>query len=254
MTGLNPQSFAPSASRRRSAARFTLVELLAAMAVLVILMGFLFQFLGSAQTTWSLTDTNARIYESAHIVFEVISKDLQSAIASDMSDAEIPFYFGNQTLGATYQNVYLCFVAAVEPSLTTGAETRLCEIGYECFTGTPTTDPQRTAQYCFGRSRTCDSSATDWNFYGSYPANWYSNPNNGAEKVVSGVESVEFRCYHPTTTMTGGNSYNELPRAVQVTITLFDPKLRTNWDNLAASVQARSRRTFTKMIFLTGGS
>ena len=93
----------------RTARRFTLVELLAAMAVLIVLMAMLFTFFSSAQRAWSLTETNSRIYESAQILFDVMGRDLQAAVFSDEEGRRIPFYFGDESPGTGQQ---LAFVAA----------------------------------------------------------------------------------------------------------------------------------------------
>lgn len=56
---------------------FSLIELLVAVAVLVILMGFLFQFTGSAQKLWSSNTARTEMSSQAEVVFDVLQKDLE---------------------------------------------------------------------------------------------------------------------------------------------------------------------------------
>ena len=65
---------------------FTLVEIMIAMAVLVIMMGFLFQFINSAQKLWSASTRTASLFDQAQLVLQLIEQDLQSALVVDEKD------------------------------------------------------------------------------------------------------------------------------------------------------------------------
>lgn len=231
---------------------FTLVELLAAMAVLVIVMGFMFNFLSNAQRTWSMMETNTRVYENARAALGLITRDLQGAIASDTDSREIPFFVGKTSPAAS--DSLLAFVTAQEPE--SSARTRLCEIHY-CQQSY-----RLTRAAAFDRNSSGEDS--DWDFFGdlhdddSSPGNsvpdWVDSRAN-RHVVIRGVENITFTCYHPGGTLTGGGNgtgYTYLPAAVQVSMTLFDEKLHGVWAALDANLKNRSRRTFTKTIFLRG--
>ena len=66
---------------RRPERFFTLIEMLAAMAVLSILMLMLFMFFGSAQKAWSHTEATAEVFENARVIFDIVQRDLQGSVA-----------------------------------------------------------------------------------------------------------------------------------------------------------------------------
>lgn len=237
--------------------RFTLIEILAAMAVLIVLMAMVFTFFASAQKAWSITDTNTRIYENARVAFDLISRDLQCAATSEEPAREIPFY---QAFGTDFdptnwnRRLGLYFVTVAEPA--SAAKTKLCEIGYQLYTGN---DASHSGdRFWFRRSRTCDSDGATWNFYGIPAAaggiipgtGWTDISATGAQKVIPGVESIRFDLF-PTATWNASKTLNELPKAVRVTITLFDPKLMTVPDAVRNAQIDKSKRTFSKLIFLS---
>lgn len=57
---------------------FTMLEILVATVVLVIMMGFLFQFINSAQKIWSASEITSGIFDQAQLVFNMLEKDLQN--------------------------------------------------------------------------------------------------------------------------------------------------------------------------------
>ncbi len=56
---------------------FTLIEVLAAVAVLVIMMGFIFQFTGSAQKLWASNTGRTEMAAQADAVFSLLQEDLE---------------------------------------------------------------------------------------------------------------------------------------------------------------------------------
>jgi len=222
--------------------RFTLIEILAAMAVLVVIMAALFQFLLSAQRAWTMTETNSRAYENAQIVFEIITKDLQSVMFSTTDNKEIPFYVGEATAKDDETKTHLSFVAAIEPA--TGAATRLCEVHYKCRTLTGSAD----YTYWFRRACVSDTEA-DWDFYGDTSTdtatNWVST-DGSAQKVVYGVKNLQLKCYDNSGVMAADSYATSTPAGVEITVTFFDEKLK----DAPAKVRDATNRTFTKLIFL----
>ena len=218
---------------------FTLVELLAAMGIPVLLMALLFDFFLSAQKAWSLSDSNAMVYENAQVAIDLITRDLQSAVACNEAGREIPFHWWPTT-----GEEKLSFVTRVDTNA--GAESDLCEVVYATIaTG--------SYKHMLRRAIDCDRNSggavnTDWDFYGGTTNAWAAT-HGGLQRVIEGVESVSFACYHPGV-MAAGNTYVVLPMAVQVSITLYDPRL----EDSPAVIRDRTKRTFTKLIFLPGRS
>ncbi len=223
---------------------FTLIEVLAAMLVLLIMMGVLFQFLGSAQRVWSLTDTNTRIHENARVLFDIITRDLQSVVASGEAGREIPFYVGDSD-GDTNAPL-LAFVSAVGPA--SGVHSRLCEIHYDCYSS----GGEDKWHYWFRRARTCDRLGSDadtmWDFYGDTASTDWVDSRQSFQRVVDGVAEIKVEHFGLPTPAPSPPVFTTLPKAVRVTVSLFDPKLATSQASEAA--RKRTMRTFTKTIFL----
>lgn len=220
---------------------FTLVELLTAMAILVILTGIMFQFIVGAQRAWTASSANARIYENARIAMELLSRDLRTAQVSDDSGREIPFCTGHAA-----DNIHVATVSVSDPLLP-AAESRLCEISYKHET-------TGAEKYILKRQSICDQDA-EWNFYGQTDKSWVTD-NTGSfgdhrdfHDLIDGVESFTMTFY-ANPNMAADTAYNRLPSVVAVSMTLFDPRLMTEWDNLSNERQDQERRTFSKMIFL----
>ncbi|MBT3377760.1 MAG: prepilin-type N-terminal cleavage/methylation domain-containing protein [Lentisphaerae bacterium] len=230
---------------------FTLVELLAAMAVLTIMMGFLFKFLQTAQQAWSLSDSNARIYQNAQIAFDLLGHDLRCAIASDTEDAEIPFWTsGTHDAADSAKQDVICFVAAVE-ARNDDAESRMVEVKYSHHTDEGG-DPDQS--YWLRRSLTSDRAgdpaAADpkWDFYGVTSGTVWANSAQNRHHIIDGVEEFEIQ-----TLPSANGTRNTLPSAVRIKLTLIDPEAtKANVPTpVRDKIKARSRRTFVKIVFLS---
>jgi len=189
---------------------FTLVEMVVAMAVLVILMLLLFRFLAGAQQAWSLSKANTRVYENARVALELIRRELLTAVASNESGRQIPFQAGNPCTFISATNI---------SSTSSGPDCKLTEVRYH------------------QSSDTLYREATD---FGGTSAD---------EEVVNGVDSFSMACFDSSGSLFTGSS-NELPAFVQVSITLFDEALMDLPAEVQAARKPETMRTFTKIIFL----
>lgn len=242
--------FTGDSSRRRA---FTLVELLAAMAIFTVMLGMVFAMLAGAQRAWSAVDRNTRIYENARILMDLITRDLQCAIASDAEGQEIPFrlfdhaYDTNMELSTDPEVV--AFVSAIDPG--SSAAARVSELQYSH-------DTSGDYAYMFRRSITSDNHS-EWDFYNfkgpdptdpSDDIDWLDHQN--FQRVVEGVESVQISCFDDNDEMTNySDSYAHLPTVVRVSFTLFDPSaLDVPAGDRRDQLINQSRRSFNKIIFL----
>jgi len=246
---------------------FTLIELMAAMVVLVIMMGFLFKFIVSAQTLWTASERNSRIYENAQILFELIGRDLSGAVASDRPGEEIGFWVG-PTDGGNGDKDFLAF--ATTSAANNDGLTSIWEVHYKWGEPGCTGD----GEYLIRRSVVADTDPDDdWDFYGDAETatpGWVDTDNLAdAQEVIDGVEKIEVTCYlaegevdssdkpkkaEPCTVST---AYPEVPAQVKITLTLVDPKAV---DKAIAKGLTGSdlhddldfcRRQFTKVILLS---
>lgn len=226
---------------------FTLLELMAAMIVLVIMMGFLFHFITSSQTLWSASERNARVYENGQIFFELIERDLRGAMANDAAGQEIGFWIENPS---TATGDFLTMVSNMPPPVDT--ESGVCEIHYRLVaTSNPTVFRLERAVV-----EQTDSTGA-WDFYGkngtSGPPSWVTTDGGASnwQEVIDGVESVDMTCYDTSgTALSQGRVYFALPAALRFTVTLVDQKVvDLGYTGTALSDRLdASRRQFTKVI------
>lgn len=71
---------------------YTLVELLVAVAILVLMMGFLFEFIIGAQRIWSASEKKANAFDTAQVALDVIETDLHNMRYLDEAGRRLPFY------------------------------------------------------------------------------------------------------------------------------------------------------------------
>jgi prepilin-type N-terminal cleavage/methylation domain-containing protein len=250
-----------SGQRQRSPGRlaFTLVELLVAMAILALLMTVVLRFLSEAQSAWNLSGSSARIYENAQVAMELITRDLQSAVACGSEGQEVPFRIWSPDPDVWLDGTapladrrLLSFVAHTDTN--DGADADLCEVRYELYTGDDGNADHVKQRYYFRRTRDCNRNSSgnvnpDWDFFGDTTGAWAETTGNTAHRVVSGVEALTFTCYGDSGAIAvpaGGTNLTSLPRAILITLTLFDENLRDG----PAELRDKTRRTFTKLVFL----
>ena len=95
---------------------FTLVEIMVTMAILVVMMSFLFQFVLGAQRVWSGTTKNMEIFEDAQAIFDVMEADLKNMICEipeDNPDGGILFYLDTESGSGDEKNRLkdMCFMS-----------------------------------------------------------------------------------------------------------------------------------------------
>ena len=89
---------------------FSLVELLIAMAILVLMMSFLLQFTNSARRIYAASNRYATTFEAGNILFQYLDRDLKNMTFRDREsnpDQEIPIYYKKSS-----DDCYLAFVTS----------------------------------------------------------------------------------------------------------------------------------------------
>lgn len=235
-----------SGRTRRSAVpcrarRFTLVELLAAMAVLVVMMFLLFRFIAGTQRAWSVANSSQEVYEKSRIALDLITRDLQSAVAraNDVPGQHIRF----QQVGADALRFVSDGVIGSE-----GADSQLVEVGY------------RLSSNILRRAYE-NSNCADWHIYQDRSgAESCINNQNGFQEVIEGVLGLQFFCYNDAMGVVspwlGSGIETGLPYAVDVRLRIMDGKSFNRWQLLTGPDKSRLESevalTFSKMIFLGG--
>jgi prepilin-type N-terminal cleavage/methylation domain-containing protein len=108
-TMVPPPRLPPPAFRRFAA--FTLLEVLVALAVMSMMMAFMFNLMGASLSFWETGNRRMEAAQAARIGLNIIAKDLENAFAGNMTS------FSSN--GTAYQN-YANFFASTAPPNTIG--------------------------------------------------------------------------------------------------------------------------------------
>lgn len=230
---------------------YTLVEIMVAMAILVIMMGFLFQFVIGAQRIWSASTRTGSLFEKAQIVFDVLETDLKNAQFSDEPGREIPFYVKKDS---TTEDVYLGLMSNFTSTAESAPETivdtypvlylfkKINNLLYRCAVDSSTFDSTPVSQwYCFGMDTSTDYFYQLINATGSP----FENKLDKFDIIANGVEGVTIQAM-PTVT----GYATERPKAVKVTLTLYDPEADKLEGEAITIRKKETTRVFTKIIFM----
>lgn len=219
---------------------FTIIELLAAMTVFLVIMVMLFSFFSSAQRAWSYTNATTELFSNARLALDVISSDLQAAIASenDVPGQSIKFHQGSANT--------LQFVTANR--FGDGYPLEYSYVGY------------RLANNRFQRASLSDTplagSAALYQNHPGITSAFYTTcaPESGV--VADGVLGLSFTCQESTMATPSYTQSSRLPAMVTVNLRLMDSKSMELYTRLSGTaredLESRMARNFTKTIFIGG--
>ena len=83
----------PNMHRIEKKHAFTLVEIMVTMAILVVMMSFLFQYVIGAQRIFTSSNRQAVLFDDAQIVLGLMENDLQNMVVSNEPGREIPMFY-----------------------------------------------------------------------------------------------------------------------------------------------------------------
>ncbi len=213
-------------TRRCRKGCFTLVELMAAMAIFLILMAALLTFLFSSQKVWSASSSRSRLYENAGMAFEMITRDLHSSLYDTQS---IPFWQKNSG--------ELSFVSVLYGVPGT-EKTNVCEVRYRMSNN----ELQRSL------FRISDP---EWDFYGNMSTSAFDDSD--FETVTEYLVDLEFSCYDADGNLIppSSGSLTPYPNSIKIDIGMLDPGSFLKWrESGNADILNDMQRNFSRTIFL----
>lgn len=252
---------------------FTLLELLASMAIFILLMFTLLTFFDSAQKAWTDSAHRSMLYENAAIVFNLIARDLQCIY---YEEDKTPFWHKgatNSTWGA-YRNPSLNFVSATSITQNNICNSKLSEIKYQLYYASTHSESSDgwLLRSITGDQTDAGADNSKWNYYDNFTvgrtgaSNAFSANSDSSEdfsKVIPYVTDLSFTCYKrdgteitPDTDSTS-SSVTEFPYSIRIDITLMDRNSFKKWQALdtagapnAATLKMNNERTFSRTILI----
>lgn len=248
---------------------FSLVELLAAMAVLSILILIAFEFFTTTQHTWTITEAKRSAFEDARIALDLISRDIESAYYGDGS---APFWHwkpaDRPSAWGEYRNELLAFVADTPVPPNSECTSTLCEVKYQLYYAAGRTTKNDIENEGWIRRSVTGNKVTNpikdnikWNFINNFIAGFTTNStipvsaltanstsSEDYQKLIPYVIDLSFTCDTDVdtgivippdiTTSTSADSYDVrtkqpfFPSIVIVSLTIMDKESWQKWIKL----------------------
>jgi prepilin-type N-terminal cleavage/methylation domain-containing protein len=200
---------------------FTLVELLAAMAVLAVLMAIIFGIFNQASKAWILAESRTENFQSARAALDLMCRELEGAMVGIRTNANgtrtrvniitfensgaaaIPtdsgtftptFATGYSSLNATPPNDAIFFITQAPDSKSSGSYIDMAECGYFVGFSTATSANGGIPKGFYGLLRHYARSSSDasWDFFSS-PNNWWSTEQAVKTPLLENVIRFELR-------------------------------------------------------------
>jgi len=240
---------------------FTLLEILVAIAVLVVMMGFIFQFINSALKIWSASKSTSEIFDQAQLVFDMLEHDLQNL--HFVSDEDYPGHaipMGVINVGAEHR---FFLVTAVSPSNEDNIGTHLV-----MYVWTDESDESSSQSESDESppppelSRNVLDDENSFFFYGCDPAKNLSTLTKNLpvplerEVIATGVQNLSIVPLPVGCFAEGEGYFTSCPKVVKVSLTLYDAaaiqQLQSGDADDAVLEQKKieTARRFSKIIFL----
>ncbi len=246
--------------------RYTLVEILVAMAILVIMMSFLFQFVIGAQRIWSASTRTSSVFEQAQVVLELLENDLQNSLVVDEKEnpgGSIPLLFRRDTSTGNLNDLYV---------FTSTDATANTDVGY--FSVYYTLINKVLYRYVVDNDIPVGSYTFTPHFvYGFNPIEHASQAtefvstvlpaivsNAEQNEVARGIESLKIELPSDSANdfveASGLFSFRKKPRVIRLTMSMFDSASVKALEDAGASAtivdekKTETMRTFTKIVFL----
>ena len=233
----------------RHSSRYTLVEILVAVAVLVIMMGFLFQFTIGAQRIWASTTARMTVADQAQGILNLLTDDLGQMVVDNTEGLEIGWNCipAPKTASVSTPNNLqnLCFYT-VDRGADTSSTFSFTRVNYSMA------QDATTGLYKLYRT---SSAVTDpkWDLIGgdakaptstSLVTATEDDDHLVAENIVSLVIQADTNPNESDSSL-----YTDKPRWIKATITVRIPEDLRNGENNDAD-KAKGDRTFTKLFLL----
>lgn len=208
--------------------RFTLIELLAAMALMFIVALLSVRFFSNLQNVLQHSAGRTASHEDARLALGLLARDLQTVVAraNDVPGSDIRIHQPNSTS--------LWFVT--DSSADSTGACSFVEVGYRLRGQT--------------LERACvDQSSAAWNLYGDRDD---ASDQDGYQTVIDGVTGFQIVCYDGQYVPTTPDQTTQLPSLFSIRISVLDPADAARWQSLPEAdrpaFEMRAARTFWKTI------
>jgi hypothetical protein len=209
---------------------YSLLELLVAMAVLIVIMLCMVTILSSAQGICSNSLGQDNVFSDSRTAFDLITRDLQSSLYQ-----EDKIFFWQESPEK------INFISVTGSSDTHGCS--VCEIRYKLD----------SADDFIKRSEISSDTPAKWNFYGNKSVSVWADDTDDFQKITPYVTGLKFTCFRKDGSVIAPDSgaLTEYPFSVKIDITVLGRTAYRKWkENNSNLFRKENERIFTKTVYL----
>ena len=258
----------PNMHRIEKKHAFTLVEIMVTMAILVVMMSFLFQYVIGAQRIFTSSNRQAVLFDDAQIVLGLLETDLQNMVVSNEPGHEIPMFYDKGTYNGKTYHILMMVTANESTKLSSSDEKTL--VGYYLVIYCYSEDEEKLYRVAIDNEDALDiSNLEPWDFYGLDYVGGTSSPTNSdrsdlisryainmVKKMTSDYEVIDavsaFRIIPlDADKFTSLHFAKVRPDAIKIELTLYDAEKvpKELPEDRQKELKKENSRLFSKVIF-----
>ena len=156
----------PNMHRIEKKHAFTLVEIMVTMAILVVMMSFLFQYVIGAQRIFTSSNRQAVLFDDAQIVLGLMENDLQNMVVSNEPGKEIPMFYHKGTYDSKTYHILMMVTSGESSKLSSSDEETL--VGYYLVVYCYSEDDEKLYRVAIDNKHALGPTLNlkPWDFYG----------------------------------------------------------------------------------------
>jgi type II secretory pathway component PulJ len=207
---------------------FTLVEVLVAVAIVIVVAMLALKFFSNLQNVWQHSVGRTNTHEDGRLALGMVARDLEAALArtDDRPGYDIRFHQPSSSA------LWLVTDCAADATVSCS----LVEVGYRL------TEDRIERAFV-------DQSCPAWNIYGDRDD---ADDQDGYQVVVDGVTNLEFTCYDDALQPFVPSHVSRLPAVVCVRLSVMDARDAQRWralpETARTSFEKQVSRTFWKTV------
>ena len=231
----------------------TMIELIVAMTVLMVMMGFLMQMIWRAQLLSRSSRGQTEMFQQQRLLFHIIGQDLNGMVTNDSDGAAINYSFDTSELVGTALGFKGMFISSSGIGVSSNDSHTLLEVGYKLDSS-----DSKIYRWMSSSNDNSGNSNSQWNFFNQSIDIW-GNPGDtiggweDSSVVSDAVLDFSITPYNDTgVALTSADDTYVTPTTIRVSVTMIDPRYLD--ESYTDDQRKNFKRTFTKMFYLKRGN
>ena len=256
----------PNMHRIEKKHAFTLVEIMVTMAILVVMMSFLFQYVIGAQRIFTSSNLQAVLFDDAQIVLSLMENDLQNMVVSNEPGREIPMFYDKGTYSGKTYHILMMVTSGESSKLSASEEETL--VGYYLVVYCYSEEDEKLYRVAIDNKEALgETNLKPWNFFGLDYAGTATSTERQAliakyasgmgtkmtsdYELIDAVSSFKVIPLDPDNFDSTNHFAKVRPDAIKLELTLYDAEKvpKDLPEDRKKELKAENSRLFSKVIF-----